>query len=267
MKWLVRAGLLLLCILGGFMAIPKVQVGSGEKVSSSVRYVALGDSIAKGYGLRNPEEDSYVGQVCQYLEGEYDHVVATNFGVNGMDSDDLLDALTNPQNESYRKYRATLQYADIVTVSIGSNDLMHLVKLDVDMQEYIENGDRMFREACKKFDVNFGEIIQVIRRVSPRAEVYVNNVYNPAKGLSNYEHLYDLSEKYIDLLNQSFIKSTDFRVVDIKGGFDKSDEKLVNMAWSGIKIDPHPSKEGHRLIGEMVVHEIQKSELGREEEK
>ena len=104
--------------------MPVLKVSSGDNVSSSIRYVALGDSIAHGYGLGNPEKDSYVGQVKQYLEENYDYVFAENFGTNGMRSDELLDILTNPENDMYNKYHATLQHADIVTISIGSNDLM-----------------------------------------------------------------------------------------------------------------------------------------------
>ena len=108
--------------------MPVYKVSSGDKVSESVRYVALGDSIAYGYGLSDRESDSYVGQVGKYLEKKYDYVFEENFGTNGLRSDQLLDILTNPENEQYNKYRATLQHADIVTLSIGSNDLLHLVR-------------------------------------------------------------------------------------------------------------------------------------------
>lgn len=259
MKWLVRILFLFLCIVGCLAAMPEVRVGSGDKVSSSVRYVALGDSIAHGYGLRNPEKDSYVGQVTQYLESGYDYVVTTNFGTDGMESEDLLDALTNEENENYRRYRATLKYADIVSLSIGSNDLMHLVKLNVNIQKYIENGDLIFREACEEFNANFRKIIQEINALAPQADIYANNVYNPAKGLPSYKKLYNPAEKYINLLNEAFLDTPGFTLVDIKKGFDNSNEKLVNMAWKGTQIDPHPSKEGHQLIGELVIWKLKES--------
>ena len=87
--------------------MPVIQVSSGDNVTTTIRYVALGDSIAYGYGLENREEDCYVGKICQYLESQYDSVLLTNFGENGMRSDELLDVLTNPKNEMYKKYRAT----------------------------------------------------------------------------------------------------------------------------------------------------------------
>lgn len=256
MKWLIRMGVVLLSIAGGMWAMPVIKVSSGDNVSDSVRYVALGDSIAYGYGLSNPKKDSYVGQVKQYLEKKYDYVFAANFGTNGLRSDELLDILTNPENENYKKYRATLRYADIVTISIGSNDLMHLIRLDMDMQEYIEQGDAVFCEACQRFDENFPRIIAAIREISPKAKICADNVYNPCHGLKEYRDLYAQAEHYINLLNQTFTKGKGYTLVDIKSEFDASEEKLVNMALNGGEIDPHPSKAGHILIGKMVIKAI-----------
>ena len=83
--------------------MPVKFAGSGDNVSSTIRYVALGDSIAYGYGLQDKDEESYVGLVRQYFEERYDYVVTTNFGKNGMRSGELLDILTNPENENYKK--------------------------------------------------------------------------------------------------------------------------------------------------------------------
>ncbi len=259
MKWWIRTGVFLFCIIIGFYRMPVYKVSSGDKVSESVRYVALGDSIAYGYGLSDRESDSYVGQVGKYLEKKYDYVFEENFGTNGLRSDQLLDILTNPENEQYNKYRATLQHADIVTLSIGSNDLLHLVRLDLDLQEYIEKGDKMFREACEKFAVNFPKIIGVIRSIAPNAEIYVNNVYNPCGDLSGFEKIYQLAERYIDLLNESFRCNTGFVLIDIKDRFDKVEDSLLNMTISGRDIDPHPNKKGHTEIGKLVIQAMKRS--------
>ena len=258
MKWWIRAGVLLLGVIVGFWRMPVFKVSSGDKSARSIRYVALGDSIAYGYGLSDRKRDSYVGQVRQYLEENYEDVFEENFGTNGLRSGQLLDILTNPENEQYNKYRATLKNADIVTLSIGSNDLLHLVRLDLDLKNYGEKGDRMFREACQEFAVNFPEIIRVIHDIAPGAGIYVNNVYNPCGDLSGFERLYQLAERYIDLLNESFRKGSGFILVDIKGRFDRVEESLLNMTISGREIDPHPNKRGHEEIGAMVIQAIKK---------
>lgn len=253
MKWFVRFGVIIISIICGVNAMPIIYVSSGDSVSTTIRYVALGDSIAYGYGLDSREEDSYVGQVRTYLEGKYDYVVLKNFGCNGLRSGELLDILTNQENEDYRRYRATLQYADIVTISIGSNDLLHLITLDSDMKELIQTSEWKFREACQEFAENFPKIINEIRKINPDVEIYANNVYNPAKGLSAYAQFYEIAEYYILLLNNAFYESEEYHLVDIKAAFDRQDKSMINLALSGRQIDPHPSKEGHALIGEMVI--------------
>ena len=74
MKWVIRIAIIVFSIAGGFYNMPVLPAASGDKGTSSVRYVALGDSIAHGYGLSNPDEESYAGQVASYLQQHYDYV-------------------------------------------------------------------------------------------------------------------------------------------------------------------------------------------------
>lgn len=258
MKWMVRIGVVLFALFCGFKAVPEERVESGDSTSTTIRYVALGDSIAYGYGLEDREEQSYVSLIRKYLEKKYDYVVETNFGSNGMRSEDLLEILTNPEHEYYRKYRASLKYADVVTLSIGSNDLLHLVKLDLNMEELIENGKQMFDEACQGFEENFPKIIEEIRRLNPDVKIYADNIYNPAKGLTAFGDVYDVAERYISRMNECFYDSEDYQLVDIKAGFDKSKNSMINVSWKGREIDPHPSVEGHRKIAEMVIKAMER---------
>lgn len=245
-----------LCISGGFFSIEQIQINSGEINATNVHYVALGDSIAYGYGLNDMEEDSYVGQVTQYLEQQYDHVTTTNLGMNGIQSEELLERLTNPQNEFYEKYHSVLKYAKIVTISIGSNDLLHHIELDKDWKEYIQNGDKIFRKECQEFEIVFPEIIQEIRKIAPKAKIYANNVYNPCHGLEQYKTLYDVSEKYISMFNEAFESQNGFVTVDIKKIFEDSQENPLNMSLKGNKIDPHPNAWGHKLIAQGIIEEM-----------
>lgn len=256
MKWWIRISVFIVVVLCAVGAAPVIYVGSGDNVSATVRYVALGDSIASGYGLKNPEEESYVGRVENYLEEQYDYVLKTNFGKNGQRSGELLDILSNPENKDYRKYRATLQYADIITLSIGSNDLLHLIKVDVNMEEMVRGQQEEFENACREFAENFPKIIREIRAINPDAEIYANNIYNPAKGISSFSGIYDVAEHYINCLNQAFGESGLYHLVNIKQGFDGQERSMVNVSLKGREIDPHPSGEGHELIARLVIKEI-----------
>lgn len=255
---MVRIGVVLFALYCGFKAVPEERASSGDLTSTSIRYVALGDSIAYGYGLENREEQSYVSLVRKHLEKQYDSVCISNFGSNGMRSDELLDILTNPENDDYRKYRATLRYADVVTLSIGSNDLLHLVRLDLNIQELIEKGEEMFDQACRGFKKNFPKIICEIKKINPDVKIYADNIYNPAKGLMAFDDVYDVAEHYISLMNQCFYDSEDYQLVDVKGCFDKEKDSMVNVSWKGRELDPHPSVEGHKKIAGMVIKEMER---------
>ena len=259
MRWkMVRIGVVLFAFYCGFKAVPVERVSSGDTTSTTIRYVALGDSIAYGYGLENRDEQSYVSLIRKYLEKKYDSVFISNFGSNGMRSDELLDILTNPENDLYKKYRATIRHADIVTISIGSNDLLHLIKLDMNIESYIKNGAEMFDNACRGFQKNFPKIIQEIRKIKPDVKIYADNIYNPAKGLTAFNDIYDVAEHYISLMNHCFYDSEDYQLVDVKGCFDKEKESMVNVSWKGREIDPHPSVEGHKKIAGMVIKEMER---------
>ncbi len=256
MRWMVRLGVIIFAVLCGIKAAPAEPVGSGDTTSSILRYVALGDSIAYGYGLSDRQTQSYVSLIRQHLEDSYDYVVETNLGTNGQESTDLLDILTNKDNDMYKKYRASLSYADIVTLSIGSNDLLHLIQLDSDMDEMIKNGSQMFDEACETFGENFPKIISAIRRINPDAQIYVDNIYNPAIHVSAFEDVYDIAEYYITKMNECFYDSDDYGLVDVKEAFDSEDKSLINLMIQGRGIDPHPNAAGHLKIAEAVIRKM-----------
>ena len=84
---------------------------------SGVQYVALGDSITIG-------DSSYVSKVSSYLKSSYGACTTKNLAVDGWQSGDLLDALTNSKNAKYYTMRSAIKNADIITIDIGSNDIM-----------------------------------------------------------------------------------------------------------------------------------------------
>lgn len=255
-RWMMRCVVVAAAVTGCVKNIDVIEVSSGDTVSTSVRYVALGDSIAYGYGLTRPEKDSYVGKVKEYLETEYDYVKLKNFARNGMQSAELLDILQNPDNEEYRTYRANISYADYITISIGSNDLLHLIEVDVDMEEKIRERQAEFDRACDHFADIFPQIIAEIKKINPDVKIYVNNIYNPARGLLSYASVYEAAEYYICRINQAFTDGAGYRVVDVKAGFDGAENSMINVSLEGRKIDPHPNQKGHELIAKLVIKEM-----------
>lgn len=257
--------------------LPCSVADSGDYEQKIVNYVALGDSIAKGYGLKDVEKESYVGRIANVLEKRYGAVRLTNFGENGLRSDELLEILTDRSNEQHNVYMEKIKEADLITLSIGSNDLLRYVSTDTDFEEFRKKGDEIFTQACEKFAENIPLIIKAIRDAAPNAQLFVNNIYNPCKDISFnistdiLDHLDELAEVYIRKINAGFYSEnvqsvfhnkndgtygTQYTLIDVKGAFEKNDEKLINMVFSWGDIDPHPNKEGHKVIADMIIPKI-----------
>lgn len=250
---------------------------SGDYESKIVNYVALGDSIAKGYGLEDAESESYVGRISLALEERYGAVRVTNLGENGQRSEQLLDILVNEENEKHSHYIQKIQNADMITLSIGSNDLLQYVSIGMDLNELQKRGEEIFFNACLLFQDNILQIINCIRQEAPQAQLFINNIYNPCNDVSFQfpdeivKNLDELAETYIDQINTGFQQDRvqevfantneacareQYVLVDVKNAFDKSNSKLINMAFAWGDVDPHPNAEGHREIAELIIPRI-----------
>ena len=76
----------------------------------SKKYFALGDSIAYGYGLTNPDKNTYAAQIALKYS-----LSLSNLAVNGATSADMLSTITNTPS---------IKNAELITISIGGNDII-----------------------------------------------------------------------------------------------------------------------------------------------
>ena len=90
----------------------------GATLAASPSYVALGDSITTGYGLAEGET-AFPTTVMNNVGA-----TLTNLAADGETSASLLDKLTNESNEKYTDVTSAVQSADMITLTIGGNDLM-----------------------------------------------------------------------------------------------------------------------------------------------
>lgn len=267
---------LVFVVLVFVMFVPYSVTRSGDYENKIVNYVALGDSIASGYGLKDVDAESYAGRITEALERQYGAVRLTNLGKNGLRSEELLEILTDPEYKQHDTYMAAIKNADLITLSIGSNDLLQYVSRETDLEEFKKNGERLFSQACEQFGENILGIIDVISANAPQAQLFVNNIYNPCHDSSFHisgkilKNLDQLAEKYIAQINAGFesekVQSVfnqknkgekkEYYLVDVKSAFENSSEKLINMVITWGDIDPHPNKEGHRVIAELIIPEI-----------
>ena len=94
--------------------------------TSEDELVVLGDSIAAGYGIEDPED------VYGYLVSYERDFMLSNYAVSGDDTTDLLQLI-----EKNRQVKNHLKTAETVVISIGGNDFLHL-GTESSMSELVE---------------------------------------------------------------------------------------------------------------------------------
>ncbi|MFD2305673.1 SGNH/GDSL hydrolase family protein [Enterococcus termitis] len=167
-------GVFLLLII----AIPKAKpiLGTGVKptaqgaVKEVIHYAAIGDSLTEGIGdLTN--SGGFVPLVANDLQEEYhlNGVQTDNFGKNGDRSDQILKRIK--KNEDIQ---AGLASADLISLTVGGNDLMKVIKGDV-----FRLTQDSFKKPLKKYQGQVEQLLAEIRKYNPDAPIYVLGIYNP----------------------------------------------------------------------------------------
>lgn len=276
--------LLAFCVLAaGFGAAPPTA-----RAASGTVYVALGDSIATGYGLA-PGSDNYVSLVGRYLD--------TTPGIIAMDG--LTSAMLNTALDNAAA-ATELAAVDVITLSIGSNDILgpfaaiiaEALNIDISgttgaailtavqaalaasmaneatwaatlaaLNTAFAAGAPSIIAATGSFSTNFPAILTKLRALAPHAEIYVTNLYNPYAGIT-----LGMAPSQLDLgavvagaiggmnsaISYSSTPYSNVHVLDVGGAFGSGD---VN-ANGTTSLDPHPSLAGHEKIAGLITASI-----------
>lgn len=145
------------------IGIISVSASAKEKLN----YLLLGDSIAEGFGITNPDEASY-GKIVADTNG-YNY---KNDAIMGRNSVGLVNHLTNDE-----EYINDVKWADIISVSIGGNDFLldHAALLIV--EGIIFNDYSKFDKIGETFYENFSKSMDRIHEINPNAKILVQLLY------------------------------------------------------------------------------------------
>lgn len=258
-----------------------------------VKFVALGDSIARGFGLSNPRKCSYPAIVSEAVSQKLNGATVnfTNYGIDGLKTSQMLELL----DKGYKK----LDGADIVTVCIGANNILlpfmmkmaQLVPMNgtdiggINSSTDTESIGNMFERinsaiASEEFaaEMHAGidqaakdlpKIYAKIKERAPNATVLVMTLYSPYHGVEMSLPYIDqkvvfteLSDKYVSELNEvisTSVADAGFILVPCYTPFLES-ENMLNLGISLVpprfSIDPHPNLSGHILIANLHISEL-----------
>lgn len=137
--------------------------------------VALGDSISYGFNLGPNLEPSPLA--FPYLMGKLSKLPVNDLAVPGWTSQDLLTALATPA------FVGSLKTAKIVTIDIGSNDLLGIALKDglfySGQTSLTATEAAQFQTAMSAFGTNLTKIVTLVRQEAPTAKIVLYNLYNP----------------------------------------------------------------------------------------
>lgn len=138
------------------------------------QYTALGDSLTTGFGAL--PGNGFVPVYRRTAEGRLGSFVAlSNLGVNGMTTADLEQRL-----RSNNTFRSAVREAEIITISIGGNDLIRAAKSGSGPSGI---SPRVLQKALQECKQNFSGIMSSISQLKAGARspyiIRIVGLYNP----------------------------------------------------------------------------------------
>lgn len=217
---------------------------SAASLKRPLLYTALGDSIATGYGLKDTA-GSYTSLFAEYLGAK-----ENNLAVNGLDSAGLLGLLGRPDTA------ACIRQSDIVTISIGGNDLLGVITKNMDAVKSgnidVDSLINSLNTAETNFAENWPAVVRKIKAYSSQAAIIASTLINPYQGVTFGEmNLGTFADPYIQQINSVIIKyaSLGYQISDSYAAFqNKNGLKLSNAQAVPGDLDPHPNAQGHERI-------------------
>ena len=247
------------------LALPIAMQVKGE-VSHKVldKYVAIGDEIS--IEADNDYDVAYVSLIKDFLYALNDNLDYFNLSKDGITSSELLDIIDDN--------KAKIKDSDLITVSIGGNNILNAIldnlnidedilqgcdeeKVDSIISDYL-NSDEIKTEILgevNKFSKDFPKIIKKIKKLAPKADIYVNTIYNPINKKGN---IYNFFNEQINSINDLIVKNNsnyDYKIVDCYHILN-NDEVLNFKVENGVaRISPN--KVGHAMMATQVISDYE----------
>ena len=242
--------MILVALLGGgtyYWSQAQAQPQSYTPIGQGDVYVALGDSLAAGLIVSQPE-DAYVARIVTALR-QQQPIEVRNFAVPGETSASLLRRQLPQALEFIREQQAAGKRVSPITIDIGGNDARGAQRADAEAR----------RRTIAAIEANIGNALdQLIAATSTRwggrtADIAIMTYYNPMPG--------DASDPnslayWSDQLNAAITRAAESRgvaVADVAGAFAGGNVYRYTYITSG---DIHANSDGHGLIAERFLEAL-----------
>lgn len=211
------------------------------------RYVAIGDSISTGIW----HWPGFVGAYADHIENDTGRVVTVdNRAVNGLTSGELLNAVRTNQ-----AMRNALRDADVITWSIGGNDLRGA--RTAYKEEECGGGDNQdcLRDVEEQVADDWDDIIdEVLALRGSDTIVRTMDIYNPYVDDDKADGDFAVFKGYVDGLNQQLRSAAQGAGIPVAGvyaafnGASGEQDAVQYITFDGL----HPDTGGHAVIAGLL---------------
>ena len=228
------------------------EVESNEELQ--LNYLALGDSLAAGINDKGELANGYADYLAFSLK-EIEGLKSYNkgFAYPGYKTTDLLNDLNNNVSkpivnlEGFQKETIDLisavKEADVITISIGANDVLSLVKPDKEGEITVDTA--AISAGIKATGENYRAILSTLKQLNPDVEILVMGYYNPFTKLDNYKQQLSLLVKQLDGAVKQIATANGAHFVEIADAIVADEAKYLPNPEN-----IHLSAEGYQVVAQ-----------------
>lgn len=217
-----------------------------DKSAKQLQYLALGDSLTAGVGDEY-SKDGFVGRLADSLVAwpSISDVEVDNRGKRGRRSDQLLKLVEKGH------YDEELQKAQLISVTMGGNDVMKIVKHD------LFNLKRdAFDKELKAYKKRYSKIIEGIRAKNPEVPLLLIGFYNPFSIVTNEANEFDtIITEWNKVIEDIAKKDTNACYISVEDLFDSNKELVYHTDFF------HPNAKGYDKMNERILKAMEKCNM------
>ena len=220
-----------------------IDWSSGKDTNAQeINYLALGDSLTRGVG----DEQKNYGYTVR-LQDELEKwpmiksVDLDNRGKNGRRSDQLLALLQKGH------YDEELEKADLITITLGGNDAMKIVK-----KHLFSLNKQLFNNELPQFMSRYDEIIHEIRMRNADVPIVVIGFYNP------FSIIVDEATPFEPIISEWNAEIENLAKEDVNACFVPVDDLFTSNEEMVYHVDFfHPNATGYDRMTNRILETMQ----------
>lgn len=194
--------------------------------SNNTRYLAIGDSLAAGYGAV-PVTQGYA--YLLYQGGVYDKLTNTIF------ANAAVPGATSTHVLAYQVPQASIFQPHVITISVGGNDLIAIL-----------NGANPVA-VLTQFQSNLFQILGGLRQALPNARIYIGNQYDIPEITANVPGGRQLILQFNAII-AGVAQAWGVGVADVFNEFEGRNGLLLVARNGASPFEVHPTNAGYRAM-------------------